>query len=78
MHKSISGQSVKHIKVIMMRRTVERGGEDDDDDGDNEADDSYFCVLRGSCGRAPETTAAPIGLCSAGDPNTHTHTFNGK
>lgn len=39
------------------------GGEDDDDDND----DSYFCVLRGSCGRAQATAAAPTRMCCAGD-----------
>lgn len=70
MHESVSGRSMKHITMIMMGGTVEH---DDDDDDDNEDDDSYFCVLRGSCGRAAETAAALTGMCSAGD-HTHTHT----
>lgn len=40
------------------------------DDGDNDDNDSYFCVLRGSSGRAQATAAPLTGMCSAG---THTH-----
>lgn len=40
-----------------------RGGVDDD----NDDDDSYFCVLRGSCGRTQATAPAVTRMCCAGD-----------
>lgn len=66
MFESISQLSVKHIKVIMIRRRV-LGGEDDDDNDDNDDDDGYFCVLRGSRGGAQATAATLTRKCSAGD-----------
>lgn len=62
MFESISQLSVKHIKVIMIRRRVLGGGKDDDDN-----DDGYFCVLRGSRGGAQATAATLTRKCSAGD-----------
>lgn len=64
MFESISQLSVKHIKVIMIRRRVLGGGEYDDD---NDDDDGYFCVLRGSRGGAQATAATLTRKCSAGD-----------
>lgn len=54
-----------------------RGGGDDrdNDGGDNggrDADDSYFCVLRGGCGGAETTVAAAFGMCRTGEL-THAH-----
>lgn len=63
MFESISQLSVKHIKVIMIRRRVLGGVKMmmiDDDDG-------YFCVLRGSRGGAQATAATLTRKCSAGD-----------
>lgn len=34
---------------------------------------TVISVLRGSCGGAQATVAAPTGLCSAGETYTHTH-----
>lgn len=49
-----------------------RGGGDDrdndaGDDGGRDADDSYFCVLRGGCGGAETTVAAAAGMCRTGE-----------
>lgn len=39
---------------------------EDENDNDDD-DDSYFCVLRGSFGRAQATAAAPTRMRCAGD-----------
>lgn len=62
-----------------MTRGWRRGGGDDrdndgSDDGGHDGEDSYFCILRGSCGGAETTVAAAAGMCRTGDDTRmHTH-----